>query len=103
MGAPDAAERAGFGGVVRFRAVAVQSAVFGTVPALRCTAEEALHRVRDTRFLALPRLITPQPRQLIGMEIGITKQLLAYPRAFHEEADIELVGHAHAAMHLHTF
>ncbi len=23
--------------------------VFGTVPALRCTAEEALHRVRDTR------------------------------------------------------
>src|SRR4030088_2118411 len=27
----------------------VPSTVFGTVPALRCTAEEALHRVRDTR------------------------------------------------------
>jgi hypothetical protein len=26
-----------------------QSAVFVTVPALRCTVEETLHRVRDTR------------------------------------------------------
>jgi transposase len=48
-------------------------------------------------------LVTLHPRQLIGVEIGITEQFLAHPRAFHEEADVELVGHSHAAMHLHAF
>ena len=47
--------------------------------------------------------ITLHPRQLIGMEIGVAEQFLADPRALHEEADVELVGHAHAAMHLHAF
>ena len=36
------------------------------------------------------------------MEIGIAKQLLADPRALHEKTDVELVGHTHAAMHLHA-
>jgi len=31
--------------------------VFDTVPALRCTAEEALHRVRDTRGLIAERRV----------------------------------------------
>src|SRR5438045_8119271 len=47
--------------------------------------------------------ITLRPRQLIGVKIGIPEQFLTHPRALHEEADVELVGHAHAAMHLHAF
>ena len=37
------------------------------------------------------------------MEIAVTEHFLADPRPLHEEADVELVGHAHAAMHLHAF
>ena len=48
-------------------------------------------------------LIILQPRQLVGVEIAVAKQFLADPRALHEKADVELVGHAHAAMHLHAF
>ena len=36
------------------------------------------------------------------MEVAVAEQFLANPRALHEEADVEGVGHAHAAMHLHT-
>src|SRR6267378_4354794 len=46
--------------------------------------------------------ITLHPRQLVRMKIAVAKQFLADPGALHEEADVELVGHAHAAMHLHT-
>src|SRR6185437_4554258 len=46
--------------------------------------------------------IPPRPCQLVGMEIGIAEQFLADAGAFHEKADVELVGHAHAAMHLHA-
>jgi hypothetical protein len=46
--------------------------------------------------------ITLQPRQLIGVKIAVAEQFLADPRALHEEADVELVGHTHAAMHLHA-
>src|SRR6185437_2193798 len=48
-------------------------------------------------------LITPHPRQLIRVIVRIAEQLLADASALHEEADIGLVGHAHAAMHLHAF
>ena len=37
------------------------------------------------------------------MVIRIAEQFLADPRALHEETDVELVGHAHAAVHLHSF
>src|SRR4051812_683140 len=47
--------------------------------------------------------ITLPPRQLIGVKIAVAEQFLADPRALHEEADVELVGHAHAAVHLHAF
>src|SRR6185437_1734539 len=43
------------------------------------------------------------PRQLVGVEVAVAEQFLADPGALHEEADVELVGHAHAAMHLHAF
>jgi hypothetical protein len=49
------------------------------------------------------KLIVLQPRQLVGVEIAVAEQFLADPRALHEEADVELVGHAHAAMHLQGF
>ena len=54
--------------------------------------------IRSTR-----KSIILHPRQLVGVEIGIAEQFLADPGALHEEADVELVGHAHAAMHLHAF
>jgi hypothetical protein len=41
--------------------------------------------------------ITLHPRQLTGVEIAVAEQFLAHPRTLHEEADVELVGHAHAA------
>ena len=47
--------------------------------------------------------ITLHPRQLIRVIIAVAEQFLADPRAFHEEADVELVGHTHAAVHLHAF
>src|ERR1700686_5102032 len=43
-----------------------------------------------------------RPRQLVGVEIAVAEQLLADPRPLHEEADVELIGHAHAAMHMHA-
>src|SRR6266849_7082582 len=46
--------------------------------------------------------IALHPRQLVSMKIAVAEQFLADPGALHEEADIELVGHAHAAMHLHA-
>jgi hypothetical protein len=46
--APDAAQRAALRGVVRCRAGAVTNTALGTVPVLRSSAEEALHRARDT-------------------------------------------------------
>src|SRR6186997_3431428 len=46
--------------------------------------------------------ITLHPRQLTGVEIAVAEQFLADPRALHEEADVELVGHSHAAVHLHA-
>ena len=46
--APDAAQRAVLRGVVRCRAGAVPNTALGTVPVLRSSAEEALHRARDT-------------------------------------------------------
>jgi len=42
-------------------------------------------------------------RQLIGVIVGVAEQFLANAGALHEEADVELIGHAHAAMHLHAF
>jgi hypothetical protein len=47
--------------------------------------------------------IPSRPRELIGVEIGVPKQLLADARPLHEKADVELVGHTHAAVHLHAF
>src|SRR3982074_1215549 len=50
-----------------------------SVPALRCTAEEALHRVRDTRSLCLRlrRLdSTPSHHALVGRDM---KKLHQYP------------------------
>src|ERR1700731_5219570 len=61
--------------------------------------------VRDgaSRLLTMrSQSITLHPGQLVGVKIAVAEQLLADPRALHEEADIELVGHAHAAMHLHA-
>src|ERR1700680_3621046 len=61
--------------------------------------------VRDgaSRLLTMrSQSIALSPLQLIRMKIAVAEQLLADPRALHEEADIELVGHAHAAMHLHA-
>src|SRR6476660_5087764 len=46
--------------------------------------------------------ISPQERQLLCVEIGVSEELLAYAGPFHEEADVELISHAHAAMHLHA-
>src|SRR3982075_4287216 len=47
--------------------------------------------------------ITLHPCQLVSMKIVVAEQFLAHPRALHEEADVELVGHAHAAVHLNAF
>ena len=58
---------------------------------------------RSCARLRYTRSIPPRPRQLIGVVIGVAEQFLAHARALHEEADVELVGHAHAAMHLHAF
>ena len=44
-----------------------------------------------------------QPGEAIGVEAGVAEKLLADPRALHEQADVELVGHADAAVHLHRF
>ena len=76
----------------------------------RVSKDEATLGPRGSRRRASARLlttrvgsITPRPRQLVGVEVGVAEQLLADPRALHEEADVELVGHAHATMHLHAF
>jgi hypothetical protein len=58
--------------------------------------------VCDARSPRLPSIIL-HPRQLIGVVITVAEQFLADSRALHEEADIELVGHTHAAVHLDAF
>jgi len=40
---------------------------------------------------------------LVGVKITVAEQLLADPRALHEEADVETGRSCHAAMHLHAF
>ena len=35
------------------------------------------------------------------MEARVTQQFVQHPDPFHEQADVELVGHADAAVHLH--
>ena len=37
------------------------------------------------------------------MKVRVAIQLLQNAGALHEEADVKLVGHSHAAMHLHGF
>src|SRR5262245_59950888 len=49
------------------------------------------------------RLVRPQLRQTGGVEIRVAEQLLADAHALHEQADVELVGHADAAVHLQAF
>ena len=57
--------------------------------------------VTCVEFAEMPS-IAPEPRQLIGVIVGVAEQFLADAGALHEEADVELIGHAHAAMHLHA-
>jgi hypothetical protein len=37
------------------------------------------------------------------VEVAVAEQFLADAGALHEEADVELIGHAHTAVHLHAF
>jgi hypothetical protein len=37
------------------------------------------------------------------MKAGISEQFLQRARAFHEQSDVEFIGHADAAVHLHPF
>ena len=65
-----------------------QSAVYGTVPALRCTAEEALHRVRDRgRSLQQPRA----PRPLV-LRAEHRDRNLRRIRVGHDAVLVEIVG-----------
>src|SRR5712691_7257306 len=50
---------------------------------------------------AVSASVAPPPGQPVGMELHIPEQLLRHADAFHEQADVELVRHAHAAVHLH--
>src|SRR5262249_31663959 len=77
------------------------------------TREWIAHAIRDTwqkrnctycLFISRGRsLVAPHPRQLISMIVRVAEQFFAHAGALHEKADVELVGHAHAAMHLHAF
>src|ERR1035437_9919247 len=42
--------------------------------------------------------IALHPCQLVGMKVAVAEQFLADRKSVHEEADVELVGHAHAAV-----
>src|SRR4051812_31734222 len=67
---PDAAQRE----AVRCRAGAVTNTAPGTVPALRCTVGETLHRVRDTGMLAQSRCWPHHPdiKQASGGDVDMT-------------------------------
>jgi hypothetical protein len=65
---------------------------------------QPLRHARHDPIYALigPSSITPRERELLGMKISVPEELLTDTGAFHEKADVELIGHAHATMHLHT-
>src|SRR6516164_10344565 len=49
------------------------------------------------------QLITMQLRKLGRVEVRVAEEFLTHPGTLHEQPDVELVGHADAAMHLHAF
>jgi hypothetical protein len=55
-------------------------------------------RVRD--FAASVAVEAGEP---VGVKVRIAKQFLAYANPLHEQADVEFVGHADAAVHLDRF
>src|SRR5271166_6473089 len=48
-------------------------------------------------------LVAVEPGQPVGMKVRIAEQFLAHADPLHEQADVEFVGHADAAMHLYGF
>ena len=47
--------------------------------------------------------VAAQPRQPVDVPGGVAPQLLQHARTLHERAEVELLGHAHAAVPLHRF
>src|SRR5262249_5830251 len=104
------AEKLRAGSVVRFSKRASSRRGSPPLPSRRVShaASSARAPARSTRrarasarIAAATWSMAIKTRELLGMEVGVAEQFLPYAHAFHEEADVELVGHADAAMHLH--
>ena len=44
--------------------------------------------------------ISPQARKAVQVKVAVTVEGFQHPVTFEKEADVEIIGHAYAAMHL---